>query len=127
MEQEPEMGINYYLRRKSKKLKNGEIKEYVYLFKSICINGKCKQINIGNVEEIDKIITEYKKKNTRPYWKRRRSPASVCVAGPGGFEPPTTGLGGQRSVLAELRALSIGARCCFLLIGFCCAGFKGYF
>ena len=30
----------------------------------------------------------------------------VVVAGPGGFEPPTTGSEGRRSVLAELRALS---------------------
>ena len=48
------------------------------------------------------IIKKYKAGNARPYGRSRRGP---CVADPGGFEPPTTGLGGRRSVLAELRVL----------------------
>ena len=90
------MGTYWYLRKKRDKL---------YLVRVDIAGGRRKETWIGNVEEIQKIITEYKKRNTRPYWKMRWSPASRCVAGPGGFEPPTTGLGGQRSVLAELRAL----------------------
>ena len=38
------------------------------------------------------------------YVELRREVVPRILAGPGGFEPPTTGLGGQRSVLAELRA-----------------------
>jgi hypothetical protein len=54
--------------------------------------------SIGRVEWLEKLTEEYKAKlNKRPYLKEG-------VAGPGGFEPPTTGLGGRRSILAELRA-----------------------
>jgi hypothetical protein len=46
--------------------------------------------SIGRVEWLEKLTEEYKAKlNKRPYLKEG-------VAGPGGFEPPTTGLGGPR-------------------------------
>ncbi len=116
LEQVPAVGVNYYLVRKKKRLKSGEERIYLYLVKVVCMNGQCERYEIGNVEEIDRIMAEYKKRNPRPYRRRRkkRSPAPLCprisvLAGPGGFEPPTTGLGGQRSILAELRARSLSA------------------
>ncbi len=93
-----QLGVNYYFRRKKKKLKSGEVREYIYLVKVVCENGRCRQQELGNLEEIEKIVGEYKGRNPRPYTRKR-------VADPGGFEPPTTGLGGRRSVLAELRVL----------------------
>ena len=88
------MGIYWYIKEK---------KGNRYLVKVIQENGKRKEIWLGNVEEIEKIITEYKKHNKRPYNRSRGKGAEPLVADPGGFEPPTTGLGGRRSVLAELR------------------------
>ncbi len=72
-----------------------------YLVKIVFVEGRRREYWIGNVEAIYKIIKEYKARNTRPY---HRSP-EPSVAGPAGFEPATTGLGGRRSILAELRAL----------------------
>ena len=79
---------------------------YRYLRKVVYDNGECREINLGNIEEVEKIITEYRRGNPKSYNKYcriRGMEPGLGVADPGGFEPPTTGLGGRRSVLAELR------------------------
>ena len=96
------LGVRWYLREKAGKL---------YLVKIVFTGGRRKEHWIGNVEVIEQVMTERKKRGTRPCRKRETGARSRGVAGPGGFEPPTTGLGGRRSVLAELRALGcLGSR-----------------
>ncbi len=98
------MGVRVYwvLRRKGGR---------VYLVRILYVDGGRREEWLGNVEEIRRIVLEHRKRNPRPYHKPRegKEPRGAgprpAVAGPGGFEPPTTGLGGRRSILAELRAL----------------------
>ncbi|MEB2837055.1 MAG: hypothetical protein GSR80_000353 [Desulfurococcales archaeon] len=40
---------------------------YIYLVKVVCRGGGCREHSIGNVEEIERIIAEYKRKHPRPY------------------------------------------------------------
>ena len=89
------VGVNWYLRVKRKKLRNGEEREYLYLVKVTCRNGKCREEWIGNVEEIERIIREYKRKNPRPYRKRGNRGGAPMVRPPG-FEPGIAGLEGRR-------------------------------
>ena len=95
MELAGSVGVNWYLRRKKKRLKSGEIREYLYLVKVTCVNGSCDQDWIANVEEIERIIKEYKRKNPRPYRKRGNRGGAPMVRPPG-FEPGIAGLEGRR-------------------------------
>jgi len=80
------VGTYWYLKPK---------KGNLYLVRVDIINGRRKETWLGNVEEIQKIITEYKQRNKRPYNKGWDGARRSLVADPGGFEPPTTGLGEQ--------------------------------
>ena len=133
MEQQvPGVGVNFYLRDKGK---------YKYLIVVVCENGKCQQRDVANVEALY-IIAEWFRNRGMRLTKRNakkiieqflegKCPNCRCegegvpriLAGPGGFEPPTTGLGGQRSVLAELRALLFCWPPPGLLCGLLCARF----
>jgi hypothetical protein len=74
------LGTYWYLKR---------VKGKIYLVKVEIINGKRRETSIGNVEVIEQIMNERKKKGSRPYWK-------PSVVRPPGFEPGIAGLGGRR-------------------------------
>ena len=81
------LGVDWYLRVKRKGLKNGYMQEYIYLVKVVCESGKCYEYSIGNAEEIDRIMSEIKKKDERPYARKRGRGAEPSVAPRAGFEP----------------------------------------
>jgi hypothetical protein len=76
--------------------------------------GELGSIKPRNLRKLSKLIAEELSKklgntvvNHRAQNKQKtetKEEPNIRVAGPGGFEPPTTGLGGRRSILAELRA-----------------------
>ena len=78
------MGVRWYLRRKA---------GHVYLVRVVFEGGRRREEWIGNVEEIHRIIREYRQRNPRPY---RKPGSEGGVVRPPGFEPGTTGLGGRR-------------------------------
>ena len=81
------LGVHWYIRAKRKRLKSGEERVYLYLVKVTCANGFCDEDWIANVEEIERIIKEYKKNNARPYTRRGVEVRSPQVAPRAGFEP----------------------------------------
>ncbi len=73
------LGVRWYLRERQGKL---------YLVKIVFAEGRRREHWIGNVEVIEQVMAERKKRGARPYRKR--------VVRPPGFEPGITGLGGRR-------------------------------
>ena len=98
--------VSYRLKRVNGKLYL--VKEWVDT-----ATGRKRTKGISRVEWLERLADECRAKlDKRPYLKG--------VAGPGGFEPPTTGLGGRRSILAELRAQLVpgeARRVCWLWRG----------
>ena len=80
------VGVRWYLREKAGKL---------YLVKIVFENGRRREYWIGNVEVIEQVMLERKRRGSRPYrkWVEGRSPQ---VVRPPGFEPGIAGLGGRR-------------------------------
>ena len=109
LEQVQGLGVRWYLREKTGK---------TYLVKIVFENGRRREYWIGNVEAIEQVMTGRKKQGPRPYIGALGWGRGSAVAGPAGFEPATTGLGGRRSFLAELRALSSLATCWFMFLEF---------
>ena len=82
------VGVRWYLREKAGKL---------YLVKIVFENGRRREYWIGNVEVIEQVMLERKRRGPRPYHgKRRVEGRSPQVEPPAGFEPATTGLQGRR-------------------------------
>ncbi len=70
-----------------------------YVYKLEYEGGKARERYVGPLVDV---VETYEK------FKRMGGVGTSPTTDPGGFEPPTTGLEGQRSVHAELRVRSTG-------------------
>ncbi len=87
MEPVPQMGVRWYLREKAGKL---------YLVKIVFTQGRRREYWIGNVEVIEQVMTERKKRGPRHYRKQGPRGEAPRMVRPPGFEPGITGLEGRR-------------------------------